>query len=54
MNRRLRLLAIWGVGVVLLMLSAPALAQTGGGFDLTWNSIDGGGGTSSGGTLAFS
>lgn len=27
----------------------PALAQTGGGYDLTWNSIDGGGATFSSG-----
>lgn len=31
--------------VILLLLSAAALAQTGGGYDLTWSSIDGGGHT---------
>ncbi len=31
------------VALMLLMLAAPASAQTGGGYDLTWNSIDGGG-----------
>jgi hypothetical protein len=28
---------------------APVAAQSGGGYDLTWNSIDGGGGVSTGG-----
>ena len=31
-----------------------ALAQTGGGYDLTWNTIDGGGGISSGGAYTLS
>ena len=31
-----------------------ALAQSGGGYDLTWNTIDGGGGTSSGGAYTLS
>jgi hypothetical protein len=34
--------------------AVPALAQTGGGFDLTWWTIDGGGGVSTGGTLTLS
>jgi hypothetical protein len=29
--------------LALLLLTGVALAQTGGGYDLTWNSIDGGG-----------
>ena len=29
--------------------SAPVAAQSGGGYDLTWSTIDGGGGTSNGG-----
>ncbi len=33
-----------------LVLASLALAQTGGGYDLTWNTVDGGGGTSIGGT----
>jgi hypothetical protein len=36
-----------GVGFVFTLLALPALAQVGGGYDLTWNSVDGGGGTSS-------
>lgn len=38
--------------LMLILLSAiatPSLAQTGGGFDLTWSTIDSGGGLSSGG-----
>ena len=30
-----------------------ALAQSGGGYDLTWNTIDGGGGTSTGGAYTL-
>lgn len=32
-----------------LLMIVPALAQTGGDYELTWSTIDGGGGTSSGG-----
>jgi hypothetical protein len=35
--------------VCLLIFSMPALSQTGGQYDLGWNTIDGGGGVSSGG-----
>jgi hypothetical protein len=35
--------------ICLLMFSIPALSQTGGQYDLSWNTIDGGGGVSSGG-----
>jgi len=35
--------------VCLLILSMAALSQTGGQYDLTWSTIDGGGGTSRGG-----
>lgn len=42
----------WILGVLLiaslvLLVSIPVLAQTGGGFDLSWHTIDGGGSTSS-------
>lgn len=42
--------------VSLLVLAIPlvALAQSGGGYDLSWSSIDGGGGTSSGGSYTLS
>ncbi len=33
---------------------APTAAQTGGSYDLTWNTIDGGGGTSTGGAYSLS
>jgi hypothetical protein len=38
-----------GIGAM-HVIATPAAAQSGGTFDLTWNSIDGGGGTSTGGT----
>jgi len=40
--------------LVVLVLVVPVLAQTGGGYDLTWSTIDGGGGELTGGeyTLA--
>ena len=31
----------------------PATAQSGGGYDLTWNTLDGGGGTSTGGAYSL-
>jgi hypothetical protein len=37
-----------------LALAAPAMAQSGGGFDLSWSKIAGGGGTSSGGGFTLS
>jgi hypothetical protein len=39
--------ALIGVGFLFALLALPVLAQVGGGYDLTWNTIDGGGGTSS-------
>ena len=41
----LALIAALGIG-----LARTAAAQSGGGYDLTWNTFDGGGGTSFGGT----
>jgi hypothetical protein len=38
----------------LLALAPTAGAQTGGGYDLTWSTIDGGGGTSTGGSYSLS
>jgi hypothetical protein len=46
----------WGIVVLVLVLVLsvlPVLAQTGGLFDLSWNTIDGGGGASSGGGYAL-
>lgn len=39
--------------VALLMFSLSALGQSGGQYDLTWSTIDGGGGTSSGGDFTL-
>jgi hypothetical protein len=39
-------------GLLALLLVAAAPAQTGDGFDLTWNTIDGGGGTSTDGDFS--
>ena len=57
-----RKLLVFAAALILLGISveqaanAPhsALAQTGGGYDLTWNTIDGGGGTSTGGVYSLS
>ena len=43
------LLAILAVAVGIFLLPALGLAQTGGGYDLSWSTIDGGGGQSAGG-----
>ena len=49
MKRRLLLLAMLG----LLLASIHARAQSGGKYDLSWSTIDGGGGTSSGGQFTL-
>ncbi len=41
------------VAVGVLLSASAVLAQTGGGFDLTWNTVDGGGGTSTGGSFSL-
>jgi hypothetical protein len=41
------LLALFVFTSLTLLIAIPILAQTGGGYDLTWSTIDGGGGTSS-------
>jgi len=46
-RRRSRVLLL--AACLLLLFSAVALARSGGGYDLSWNSVDGGGGTSSSG-----
>src|SRR5512144_1975161 len=45
LRRRLRLALL----VAAILRTGAALAQTGGGYDLTWSTIDGGGGSSAGG-----
>jgi hypothetical protein len=47
LNKRVLGVALGGV----LATALPALAQTGGNFDLSWSTIDGGGGQSSGGVF---
>jgi len=41
-------------GVLSLIIALPVIAQSGGGFDLSWSTIDGGGGSSTGGDYALS
>ncbi len=41
------------LAVALLVPATIALAQSGGGFDLSWNTVDGGGGASSGGAYTL-
>lgn len=48
MKRQMTLLLLL-VSVLMLSLGMVALAQSGGGYDLTWNSVDGGGCPSTGG-----
>ena len=54
---------LWPVLMILLLVAsvvlargtAPVVAQSGGGFDLTWNTIDGGGATfNTGGSYSLS
>lgn len=42
------------VALMFIMITSLAVAQTGGVFDLTWSTVDGGGGSSSGGGYALS
>jgi hypothetical protein len=47
-------LARWGVSAGLLaVLTVPAFAQSGGNFNLSWSTVDGGGAASAGGTFAL-
>lgn len=39
--------------VLLLLVTLPVLAQSGGGFDLSWSTTDGGGGSSVGGVFSL-
>ena len=46
--------ARWLVASLLLLAAVPVLAQSGAGYDLTWSTVDGGGGTFSiGGAYAL-
>lgn len=46
--------AFIGLLPVCFLISAPALGQTGGDYDLSWSTIDGGGGTITGGPYVLS
>ncbi len=46
--------ALVAAGMAAAWKAPAAIAQTGGGYDLTWYTVDGGGGTSSGGGYTLS
>jgi hypothetical protein len=48
-----RLLRIFLAPILVLVFTGIALAQSGNGFDLTWSTADGGGGTSTGGVFTL-
>ena len=48
-----RLLRILLAPLLVLVITGVALAQSGNGLDLTWSTVDGGGGTSTGGVLSL-
>ena len=51
---RFRVLQLVVAGVAVLAIGAVAVhAQTGGGYDLSWSTVDGGGGTVDGGGYAL-
>jgi hypothetical protein len=44
----------WALACLLLLAAVPVLAQSGAGYDLSWNTVDGGGGTfSTGGVYSL-
>ncbi len=51
MTRKRRIL--WGILALCITASLPAASQSGGGYDLSWNTIDGGGGVSGGGAYTL-
>jgi len=44
----------WTILFIYVALAWPVQAQTGGGYDLSWSTVDGGGGASSGGSYLLS
>ncbi len=50
----MRMLLMLVVLAALLLVASVAAAQTGGGYDLTWHTVDGGGGVVSKGDYALS
>jgi hypothetical protein len=56
MNTKIKSHSRFKVLVIVCLLSLitlPVLAQSGGGYDLSWNTVDGGGGSSSGGIFSL-
>ena len=47
-------LSVVGIIATILVVPAPLRAQSGGPYDLSWSTIDGGGGTSTGGPYSLS
>ena len=54
MRKKRFLIAITLTLVALLVMAGVVLAQSGGEYDLSWSTIDGGGGTSEGGGYSLS
>lgn len=53
-RRRIASRGRWALALATVLLGATAvLAQWGGGYDLTWNTFDGGGGASTGGAFTL-
>ena len=52
--RKLKWLALVALVVVILGSTGLVLAQVGGGYDLSWSTVDGGGGSSQGGGYTLS
>lgn len=50
LKQKLRIILVL---VLLLLITLPVLAQSGGGYDLSWSTADGGGGSSSGSTFSL-
>ena len=50
LKHKLRLILII---VLLFLFTLPVLAQSGGGYDLSWSTTDGGGGSSAGGAFSL-
>jgi hypothetical protein len=51
--KRSRALQLLAEAVVLLLIGSSVLAQSGGGYDLTWNTVDGGYTFSTGGNYSL-
>jgi hypothetical protein len=54
LSRHVAGVAPGAVFLLLVSFGIPAIAQSGGGYDLSWSTVDGGGGTSTGGNYELS